>query len=116
MHGDAGATRSSGNVSHLLSIRSIELAGLLRAEFERMWGDGPGGKQNSQFGRGKDSQGIQAVQVNGIPVNVLFAPHSKKSPEHGLILIPEQLAAAKRSINIGLFVFSDQSLTNVLAE
>ena len=49
-------------------------------------------------------------------MHVLFAPHSKKSPEHGLILIREQLAAAKRSIDMALFVFSDQSLTNVLAE
>ena len=81
-----------------------------------MWGDGPGGEQNSQFGRGKDRRDLETVRVNGIPVNVLFAPHSKKSPGHGLILIREQLAAAKRSIDMALFVFSDQSLTNVLAE
>ena len=116
MHGDAGASRSRGNVNHLLSIRSSELARLFQEEFERMWGDGPGGEQNSQFGRGKNSSGVQAVQVNGIPVNVLFAPHSKKSPEHGLLLIHEQLAAARRSIDMALFVFSDQSLANVLAE
>ncbi len=116
MHGDAGASRSRGNINHLLSIRSSELAGLFRAEFEQMWGDGPGGEQNSQFGRGKDNRGLKAVRVNGITVHVLFAPHSKKSPEHGLILIREQLAAAKRSIDMALFVFSDQSLTNVLAE
>ena len=87
MHGDAGTSRSRGNVNHLLSIRSSELARLFQEEFERMWGDGPGGEQNSQFGRGKNSSGVQAVQVNGIPVNVLFAPHSKKSPEHGLLSV-----------------------------
>ncbi len=115
MHGDAGASRSRGNVNHLLSIRSSELARLFQAEFERMWGDGPGGEQNSQFGRSKDNRRLETVRVNGIPVKVLFAPHSKKSPGHGLFVIREQLAAAKRSIDMALFVFSDQSLTNVLA-
>ena len=116
IHGDAGASLSRGNVNHLLSIRSSRLAGLFRAEFERMWGDGPGGQQNSQFGLGKDNRSLETVRVNGIPVKVLFAPHPKKSPGHGLIEIHEQLAAAKRSIDMALFVFSDQSLTNVLAE
>ena len=115
MHGDAGASRSRGNVNHLLSIRSSELARLFQAEFERMWGDGPGGEQNSQFGRSKDNRRLETIRVNGIPVKVLFAPHSKKSPGHGLIVIREQLAAAKRSIDMALFVFSDQSLTNILA-
>ncbi|WP_186541313.1 phosphatidylserine/phosphatidylglycerophosphate/cardiolipin synthase family protein [Synechococcus sp. BIOS-E4-1] len=116
MHGDAGAARSRGNVNHLLSIRSPELAGLFREEFERMWGDGPGGEHNSRFGRGKTSPGIQAVQVNGIQIDVLFAPHSKQFPGHGLELITEQLAAAKQSIDMALFVFSAQTLTNVLAK
>ncbi len=115
MHGDAGAPRSRGNVNHLLSIRSSELARLFQDEFERMWGDGPGGEQNSQFGRSKDNRSLETVRVNGIPVKVLFAPHSEKSSGHGLIVIREQLAAAKRSIDMALFVFSDQSLTNVLA-
>ncbi|KZR86048.1 Phospholipase D precursor [Synechococcus sp. MIT S9509] len=116
MHGDAGAARSRGNVNHLLSIRSPELAGLFREEFARMWGDGPGGERNSRFGRGKTSPGIQAVQVNGIQIDVLFAPHSKQFPAHGLDLIAEQLAAAKQSIDMALFVFSAQTLTNVLAK
>jgi phosphatidylserine/phosphatidylglycerophosphate/cardiolipin synthase-like enzyme len=116
MHGDAGASRSRGNVNHLLSIRSSELAELFRDEFQRMWGDGPGGEQNSQFGRGKASPGLESVQVDGIPVNVLFAPHSRQHQGHGLDVIGEQLNAAKRSIDMALFVFSEQSLTSVLAE
>ena len=116
MHGDAGAPSSSGNVNHLLSIRSSELAGLFRAEFERMWGDGPGGRQNSRFGRSKDSPGAKTVQVNGIRVEVLFAPHAKQLAGHGVDLISKQLAAGKRSIDMALFVFSDQTLTNALAK
>ena len=116
MHGDAGASQSRGNVNHLLSIRSSELAELFRDEFQRMWGDGPGGEQNSQFGRGKQSPGLESVRVDGVSMNVLFTPHSKQSQEHGLNVIAEQLAAAKRSIDMALFVFSDQNLTHVLAE
>jgi len=116
IHGDAGTSRSRGNVNHLLSIRSSELAELFQDEFQRMWGDGPGGEQNSRFGRGKDSPGAQTIQVSGIRVEVLFAPHAKQLPGHGVDLISEQLSAAKRSIDLALFVFSDQTLTNVLAK
>ncbi len=116
IHGDAGASHSRGNVNHLLSIRSSELAELFQEEFQRMWGDGPGGEQNSRFGRDKDSPGAQTIQVGGIRIEVLFAPHSKQLPGHGVDLISEQLAAAKRSIDMALFVFSDQTLTHVLAK
>ena len=116
MHGDRGSSRSRGNVNHLLSIRSPDLAALFRQEFNRMWGDGPGGQQDSKFGRDKRSTGKQSVQVNGVTVDVLFAPHAQQQPGHGLHVISEQLAAAKRNIDLALFVFSAQTLTNVLAE
>ena len=116
MHGDRGSSRSRGNVNHLLSIRSPDLAALFRQEFNRMWGDGPGGQQDSKFGRDKHSTGKQSVQVNGVTVDVLFAPHAQQQPGHGLHVISEQLAAAKRNIDLALFVFSAQTLTNVLAE
>ena len=116
MHGDAGAPRSRGNVNHLLSIRSPELAELFRQEFNRMWGDGPRGRQDSRFGRNKNSSGLQTVHVSGVRIDVLFAPHAQQHPEHGLQVISQHLAAAKRTIDMALFVFSAQSLTNVLAE
>ena len=49
-------------------------------------------------------------------MDVLFAPHSKRSEDHGLQLIAQHLSAAKRSIDLALFVFSAQSLTDVLAQ
>ena len=116
MHGDRGSSRSRGNVNHLLSIRSPDLAALFRQEFNRMWGDGPGGRQDSEFGRDKHSTGKQSVQVSGVTIDVLFAPHAQQQPGHGLHVISEQLAAAKRNIDLALFVFSAQTLTNVLAE
>ena len=116
IHGDAGASRSRGNVNHLISIESTELAEVFRKEFQRMWGDGPGGLHNSRFGRGKDSPGLQTVQVSDVQVDVLFAPHSQRHPGHGLNVISQHLSTAQRRIDLALFVFSAQRLTHALAE
>ena len=115
VHGDGGAPRTRGNVNHLLSIQSTELAHLFREEFQILWGDGPGGLQNSRFGRGKPSRPVQSVTVEGTRMDVLFAPHSKRSEDHGLQLIAQHLSTAERSIDLALFVFSAQALTDVLA-
>ena len=116
VHGDGGAPRTRGNVNHLLSIQSTELAALFKEEFQILWGDGPGGLQNSRFGRGKPTRAVQSVMVDGSRVDVLFAPHSKRSDDHGLQLIAQHLSAAEHTIDLALFVFSAQSLTDVLAE
>ena len=116
VHGDGGAPRTRGNVNHLLSITSTELAAVFQEEFQILWGDGPGGLQNSRFGRGKPSRPVNSVMVDGTRMDVLFAPHSKRSEDHGLQLIAQHLSAAKRSIDLALFVFSAQSLTDVLAQ
>ena len=116
LHGDAGAPQTRGNVNHLLSIDSAELAAVFREEFEQMWGDGPSGEKNSRFGRGKESRPLQTVQHDDIRIDVLFTPHSPKDADHGLNLIGRTLATAQQSIDMALFVFSAQSLTNVLAE
>ena len=116
MHGDAGAASTRGNVNHLLQIASPELAAVFAAEFAKLWGDGPGGRQDSRFGRGKDSGGVATVPVGDTRIEVLFAPHAKADPHHGLQLIGEQLAAAQRSIAMALFVFSAQQLADVLQE
>ena len=116
VHGDGGAQRTRGNVNHLLSIQSTELAALFKEEFQILWGDGPGGIQNSRFGRGKPTRAVQSVMVDGSRVDVLFAPHSKRSDDHGLQLIAQHLSAAEHTIDLALFVFSAQSLTDVLAE
>ena len=116
VHGDAEAPRTRGNVNHLLSIKSPDLAELFREEFQILWGDGPGGRQTSHFGRGKPSRPVRSVEVNGIQVDVLFAPHSQRSEDHGLQLIAQHLSAAKHSIDLALFVFSAQLITDALAE
>jgi phosphatidylserine/phosphatidylglycerophosphate/cardiolipin synthase-like enzyme len=115
LHGDAGQTSSRGNVNHLLQLESPELAELFAKEFEQLWGDGPGGKPDSRFGLGKNSRRLQQAQLGSDRAGVLFAPHRRDNPDHGLALIRQQLDQAQRSIDLALFVFSAQELADVLA-
>ena len=114
IHGDAGAPRTRGNVNHLLRFDSPELAAVFAAEFTRMWGDGPGGVANSQFGRGKGDPALEQVQIGNQTISVLFAPHARSHPDHGLHLIAQELGQARRNIDMALFVFSAQALANTL--
>jgi phosphatidylserine/phosphatidylglycerophosphate/cardiolipin synthase-like enzyme len=114
IHGDPGAPQSRGNVNHLLRFHSAALAGLFAADFERMWGDGPGGATDSRFGQAKQSGPAATVQVGPTRVQVLFAPQSPSDPDHGLALIASTLDGAKQQLDLALFVFSSQSITVTL--
>jgi phosphatidylserine/phosphatidylglycerophosphate/cardiolipin synthase-like enzyme len=116
VHGDPGNPRTRGNVNHLLHLESAELAQLFAEDFARMWGDGPGGAADSRFGQAKASGGAQAVMLGGQRVQVLFAPHRRDDPNQGLMLLASTLAEARQRVDLALFVFSAQSLTEVIAE
>ena len=116
IHGDPGAPLTRGNANHLLRIESPELAARFREDFEQMWGDGPGGRSDSRFGLAKGQGGADSLRVGDTPVQVLFAPHRRSDPSNGLALIASVLAEAQEQIDLALFVFSAQSLTNQLAE
>ncbi|WP_399244350.1 MULTISPECIES: phosphatidylserine/phosphatidylglycerophosphate/cardiolipin synthase family protein [Synechococcales] len=116
IHGDAGDSRTLGNVNHLLRIESPALSALFDAEFERMWGDGPGGSPDSRFGIGKEAGPVQAVMVGPTRVEVLFAPQRRRDPANGLSLLAERMSQAQTSLDMGLFVFSAQILADRLAE
>ena len=115
MHGDAADKRTRGNVNHLLQLESPALAELFADDFSRMWGDGPGGQPDSRFGLAKQSGPATRVLVGQTPVDVLFAPHPRSDPNHGLNLISSTMAAAEHRIDLALFVFSAQALTDVIA-
>jgi phosphatidylserine/phosphatidylglycerophosphate/cardiolipin synthase-like enzyme len=115
IHGDADAPQTRGNVNHLLRLRSPALAALFAREFETLWGDGPGGRPDSRFGLGKASGPAQRVLVGATPVEVLFAPHRRLDPNHGLLWLERQLASVRRRLDMGLFVFSAQNLADALA-
>ena len=115
IHGDAGARQTRGNVNHLLRFESAAMAELFANDFSTMWGDGPGGEHNSRFGLAKQAGPATTVQVGDASVQVLFAPHRRRDPQHGLQLIADTLASAQRQVDMALFVFSAQSLTDVIA-
>ncbi|MFM8525327.1 MAG: phospholipase D-like domain-containing protein [Cyanobacteriota bacterium] len=116
MHGDPDDPQTRGNVNHLLRMESPELAGLFAHEFATLWGDGPGGTNDSRFGLGKHNGGLQSVQIGTTRVSVLFAPQAEDDPANGLAVISEVLHGARRHIDLALFVLSAQSLGNALAE
>jgi phosphatidylserine/phosphatidylglycerophosphate/cardiolipin synthase-like enzyme len=116
IHGDPGAPQTRGNVNHLLRIESPELAELFTAEFRRLWGDGPGGRADSRFGIAKNSGGVQTVQVGGTEVSVLFAPHRRSDPHHGLQLLETLLLGTRQRADLALFVFSEQRLAAALRQ
>ncbi len=115
IHGDPDDGRTRGNVNHLLRIESAALAAPFAAEFARMWGDGPGGRPDSRFGLAKRSGGVQEVWVGPSRIRLLFAPHRRSDPHQGLTLLASVLAEARRRVDLALFVFSAQELTDSLA-
>lgn len=116
VHGDFKTLTSRGNTNNLLKIDSSELAALFIQEFNLMWGDGPGGKQNSLFGVKKPHRAPQQVQLGDTAIEVQFSPSATSLPWEQTTngLIGKTLSQASQSIEIALFVFSDQSLANLL--
>ena len=116
IHGDAGAPSTRGNVNHLLRFESPALAEVFAEEFARLWGDGPGGAADSRFGLAKGGTPARRVDVAGTPVEVLFAPHRRADPNHGLAWLETRLAGVRRRLDLALFVFSAQNLADRLQE
>ena len=116
IHGDAAEVSSRGNANSLLKIDSRELAKEMTAEFELMWGDGPGGKPDSQFGLGKPARPASQIALGQGTLTLQFSPLSASEPwEHSVNgLIAKTLAQASKQIDLALFVFSEQPLANQL--
>ena len=117
VHGDFLAPYSQGNANHLLKISSPALARRYAAEFALMWGDGAGGKPDSKFGRQKSYRSPQSFRLApNSTVTVQFSPTSTRLPWQQSVngLIGRTLSRAVRSIDLALFVFSDQQLGNIL--
>ena len=116
IHGDLTTRESRGNANNLLNIDSFEVAELLTQEFNLMWGDGPGDKPDSRFGVKKPFRPAQHVTLGNTTVTVQFSPtpatqlwsHSSNG------LIGKTLSTATQTIDLALFVFSEQRLADVL--
>ena len=116
IHGDFKSPASRGNANNMLKISSPELATLFTQQFNVMWGDGPGGKLDSKFGSRKPYHPAQAVTIGSATVEVQFSPTRPSIPwersSNGLI--GKTLNSAKKSVDMALFVFSEQKLVNLL--
>ncbi len=117
LHGDLQRPASRGNVNSLLVIESPELATIFRDEFNLMWGDGPDGQANSRFGVRKPFRPVQSLTLGDATVQVKFSPTSMSLPWQSSTngLINATLKQAKSTVDLALFVFSEQNLVNQLA-
>lgn len=117
IHGDFTRPESRGNANNLLKIQSYELANLFTQEFNLMWGDGPGGQPDSLFGLKKPLRQPAKMQVGNSLIAVYFSPTSQRVDweQTGNGLIDQTLKVAKTSVDLALFVFSEQKLVNTLA-
>nr|WP_199349248.1 DUF655 domain-containing protein [Nostoc flagelliforme] len=114
--GDFTNSSSLGNANNLLQIDSPELASLFTEEFNIMWGDGPGGKPDSKFGLQKPIRLPKQITLGNTQITVHFSPTSPTQPwsnsSNGLI--NKTLDSATKSVDMALFVLSEQRLANTL--
>lgn len=114
--GDYPNPSSLGNANNLLKIDSSELATLLTEEFNIMWGDGVGGKPDSKFGLKKPVREPQTIILGNSKIKVNFSPISPTQPGSmgSSGLIAQTLSTSTKTVDLALFVFSDQQLANIL--
>ncbi|WP_414542372.1 phospholipase D-like domain-containing protein [Nostoc sp. CCY0012] len=116
IHGDYTNPSSLGNANNFMQIDSPELAALFTEEFNIMWGDGPGGKPDSRFGLKKPLRSPQTITLGETKITIHFSPTSPTQPwsKSSNGLIGKTLDSATKSIDMALFVFSEQRLSKIL--
>jgi phosphatidylserine/phosphatidylglycerophosphate/cardiolipin synthase-like enzyme len=117
VHGDFLSPSSQGNANHLLKITSPALAKHFATEFNLMWGDGVDGRPNSKFGLEKPYRSPTTFSLTkSSTITVQFSPTSARLPWQKSVngLIGRALSHAVHTVNLALFVFSDQNISNIL--
>jgi phosphatidylserine/phosphatidylglycerophosphate/cardiolipin synthase-like enzyme len=116
IHGDFTKAESRGNTNHILVIDNQKLAKIFTAEFNYMWGDGLGGENDSLFGIKKPDRFPENILFGDSLITVKFSPNSRSKSwtktTNGLI--GKTLQSSLNSVDLALFVFSDQELANIL--
>ena len=111
IHGDFSNPQTKGNANHILIINNSQLASVFTEEFNYMWED-------KQFGLGKPKRSPQKNTWENTEVTVQFSPTSTtqdwNSSSNGLI--GHTLSRATSSIDLALFVFSEQKLADILQQ
>ena len=118
IHGDYSNSETRGNVNNLLKISNSQVASLFTEEFNYMWGDGTGGRKDSQFGIDKLWRSPETITWDNTRLTVQFSPTAKSQnwSNSTNALIGKTLNNANSSIDLALFVFSEQKLANILEE
>ncbi len=109
IHGDITKDETRGNLNSLVLIHNLKAAAIYREEFEYMW--------SGKFGLKKPFRGTQIVSMGkGLTLKIHFSPTPKSvghdESTNGLIM--KELATAQKSVNLALFVFSEQNISNLL--
>ncbi len=112
IHGDITNPYSTGNANNLIQIDSPKLAALFTQEFNLMWNG------DRAFGLKKPYRPAQTVQVGNTTIDVQFSPTSPTSPWNQSTngLIAKTLTTSSQSVDLALFVFSDQTIANTLEQ
>ncbi|MBE9168266.1 DUF1669 domain-containing protein [Pleurocapsales cyanobacterium LEGE 06147] len=118
IHGDFANPETLGNTNNLVLITNKELADVFTEEFNYMWGDGPGGNLDSKFGLNKPIRFLKKIPLKNTTIEVFFSPISSTQPWENSPngFIGQVLNNATESINLALFVFSDQKLADILQQ
>ncbi|MGF1521319.1 MAG: phospholipase D-like domain-containing protein [Leptolyngbyaceae cyanobacterium] len=118
IHGDFANEASRGNANGLLKIKNVDLAAVFTDEFELMWGDGPDHEKDSLFGLQKPARSPKTINLPGSQITVQFSPVSESKPWSKSVngLIGKTLGQASEQIDMALFVFSDQGISDRLAQ
>lgn len=117
VHGDLDNLATRGNINHLLKIENIRIADLFTTEFNYMWGSSNAGN-NSRFGLDKPWRKPQTIAWSDTEVMLQFAPTSESKSWHLSTngSISQIIDDATESIDLALFVFSEQKLANILEQ
>ena len=120
IHGDLnsqGEVLGEGNDNHIVLIDSLQLAGVFTRQFSVMWGDGPGGAQDSLFGLPKPDHKVERVYTtnDNIPIDVQFTPQSPSVyVDSSIETLANVLSTAQNRIRIAQFVISSQDVADAM--
>jgi phosphatidylserine/phosphatidylglycerophosphate/cardiolipin synthase-like enzyme len=116
VHGDVANLATRGNVNNLLRINNSEVADLFTEEFNYMWGNSPNGGINSNFGINKPWRSPKSITWANTEITLQFAPTSRQQDWQNSTngLITKTIDSAANSIDLALFVFSEQKIADTL--
>lgn len=115
IHGDIQTGSSRGNANALLKFKSKKMAKIFGSEFDILWGNSKG-KVQGLFALDKPYRGRFKAKIGSTQIVTQFSPTSRYLSWEKSVngLIGETLSKAKKSVDMALFVFSDQKITDVL--